>query len=70
MSRVYRPMDSVRRWFIVNSRRWPLEELAEARLAGTTEPGSSPRKGEKGEGTLGSLATGRTGDGGAESGRR
>jgi hypothetical protein len=55
MSRVYKPMDSTRRWFIMNSRRWQLEELTEARLAGTAEPGSSPRKGQKGEGTLGIL---------------
>jgi hypothetical protein len=55
MSRVYRPMDSARCWFIVNLRRWHLEELTEAWLAGTVEPGSSLRKVQKGEDTPGIL---------------
>jgi hypothetical protein len=55
MSRVYRPMDLARHWFIVNSWWWKLEELAEARLACTAEPGSSLQKGQKGEGTPGIL---------------
>jgi hypothetical protein len=55
MSRVYRPMDSAWRWFTVSSRQWQLEELTEARLASTVGPESSPRKGQKGEGTPGIL---------------
>jgi hypothetical protein len=55
MSRVYIPMDSARRWFIANSQWWQLEELTEARLASIAEPGRSPWKGQKGEGTLGIL---------------
>jgi hypothetical protein len=43
MSRVYRPMDSAWRWFMVDSLRWQQGELARAQLASTAGLENLPR---------------------------
>jgi hypothetical protein len=69
VNQIYRLMDSARRRFTEDSRRWRPVGLTGARLTGAAEPGSSPRRGQKAEGTPVILTGCTNGGRGAEMGQ-